>query len=98
MQNFHLFGACGNIHTDWRKSFLSTDFASSLHSLRIATSNTSVYNPTSDGQCEKYNDAIWAGVELALREKCSPISKWEVVLAKVLHSVHSLLCTSTNAT
>ena len=98
MQNFHLFGACCYVHSNRGKSFLSSDFVSSMHSLSIATSNTSVYNPTDNGQCEKYNDVIWSGDKLALKERCLPIWKWEVLLPQVLHSVHFLLCTSTNAT
>ena len=98
MQVFNLFGACGYIHSDRAKSFLSREFVSFMHGLRIPTSRTSIYNPTSNGQCEKYNDIIWSGVKLALKDKNMPISKWEVVLPQVLHSVRSLLCTATNAT
>ena len=98
MQIFHLCGACGYIHSDRGKSFLSIDFVSSMHSLRIATSYTSVYNLTGNGQCKKYNDVIWSGVKLALKDKSLPISKWKVVLPQVLHSVRSPLCTSTNVT
>ena len=69
-----------------------------MNNLRIPTSKTSVYNPTSNGQCEKYNDIIWSGVKLALKEQNLPISKWEVVLPQVLHSIRSLLGTATNTT
>ena len=69
-----------------------------LHSLRIPTSITSVYTPSCNGQCEKYNDIIWSGIKLALKERDLPISKWEVVLPQVLHSMRSLLCTTTNET
>ena len=54
MQIFHLFGACGYIHSDRGKSFISQEFVSFMHNLRIPTSKTSVYNPASNGQCEKY--------------------------------------------
>ena len=98
LQVFNLFGACGYIHSDKAKSFLSREFVSFMHGLRIPTSRTSIYNPTSNGQCEKYSDIIWSGVKLALKNKNMPISKWEVVLPQVFHSVRSLLCTATNAT
>ena len=98
MQIFHLFGACGYVHSDRGKSFMSNEFVSFLHSLRIPTSNTLVYTPSCNGQCEKYNDILWYGIKLALKERELPISKWEVVLPQVLHSVRSLLCTTTNET
>ena len=98
MQIFNLFGACAYIHSDRGKSFLSKEFVSYMNNLRIPTSKTSVYNPTSNGQCEKYNDIIWSGVKLALKERNLPILKWEVVLPQVLHSIRSLLCTATNTT
>ena len=61
-QIFYLFGAPGYVHSDRGKSFVSNEIVSFLHSLRIPTSKTSVYNPRSNGQCEKYNDIIWKGV------------------------------------
>ena len=86
MQVFNLFGSCGYIHFDRAKSFLSREFVSFTYGLRIPTSRTSTYNPTSNGQCERYNDIIWSDVKLALKDKNMPISKWEVVLPQVLHS------------
>ena len=66
IQVFTLFRACGYIHSDRAKSFLSREFVSFMHGLRIPTYKTSIYNPTSNGQCEKYNDIIWSGVKLTL--------------------------------
>ena len=81
MRIFNLFGACGYIHSDSGKSFLSREFVPFMHKLRIPTSKTSVYHPTSNGQCEKYNDVIWSGVKLALKEQNFPITKWVCVTA-----------------
>ena len=47
---------------------------------------------------ERYNSIIWKAVRLALRSANLPDSRWELVLADALHSIRSLLCTSTNAT
>ena len=69
MQIFYLFGACRYIHSDRDKSFISQEFVSFMDNLRIPTSKTSVYNPASNGQCEKYNDIIWSGVKLALKDQ-----------------------------
>ena len=98
MQIFNLFRACGYIHSDKVKSFLSREFVSFMHKLRIPTNKTSVYHPPSNGQCEKYNDVIWSDVKLALKEQNLSITKWENVLPQVLHYVRSLLCTTTNTT
>ena len=98
MQIFNMFGACGCIHSDRGKSFVSSEFISSMHELNVSTSRTSVYNPAANGQCEKYNDILWSGIKLALKTSNLPITKWECVLPRVLHSVRSLLCTATNST
>ena len=76
MQAFNLFGACGYIHSDRAKSFLSRKFVSFMHGLRIPTSRTTMYKLTSNGRCEKYNDIIWSGVKVALKDKNMPISRW----------------------
>ena len=68
IQIFYLFGACAYSHSEWGKLLLSSDFVSLMHSLRIATSNTLVYNPTGNDQREKYNDVIWSLVKLFLME------------------------------
>ena len=47
---------------------------------------------------ERYNGIIWNTILLALKSKNLPTQEWEVVLSVALHSIHSLLCTSTNAT
>ena len=97
-QIFYLFGAPGYVHSDRGKSFVSNEIVSFLHNLRIPTSKTSVYNTRSNGQCEKCNDIIWKSVQLSLKSRCLPISQWEKVLPQILHSVRSLLCTTTNST
>ena len=68
MQIFHFFGACGYIHSDRSKSFISQEFVSFMHNLRI-TSKTSVYNSASNGQCEKYCIMILFGLVSNLPSK-----------------------------
>ena len=51
-----------------------------------------------NGQCEKYNGIVWQTVLLALKSNNLPVSQWENVLPQALHSIRSLLCTSTNCT
>ena len=47
---------------------------------------------------ERYNSIIWKTVSLALRSKQLPPTHWEYVLEEALHSIRSLLCTTTNCT
>ena len=73
MQIFHVFGGCRYIHSDRGQFFVLQEFVSFMHNLQIPTSKTSVYNPASNGQCYKYNDIIWSGVKLALKDQNLPI-------------------------
>ena len=97
-QLFLLFGLCSCIHSDKGSAFMSKEFIAFLGGKGIAYSRTSVYNPRGNGQCEKYNVVIWSGVKLGLKSRNWPLSKWDVVLIDVLHSIRSLLCTATNTT
>ncbi|KAF2880197.1 hypothetical protein ILUMI_25998 [Ignelater luminosus] len=51
-----------------------------------------------NGQAERYNGIIWKTVQLVLKNKNLPVSHWEDVLNKSLHSIWSLFCTATNET
>ena len=77
---------------------MSNDLLSYLRGKGIGVSKTSIYNPRRNGQREKYNNTIWSGVKLALKDRQLPTSKWDTVLPDVLHSIRSLLCTHTNVT
>ena len=97
-QIFTLCGMPNYIHSDLGTSFLSRELKDYLTKRGIATSNTTPYHPIGNGQVERYNGIIWKAVRLALRSANLPQSRWELVLADALHSIRSLLCTSTNAT
>lgn len=98
IQIFMIFGMPAFIHSDQGSSFLSQELRDFLHSRGVATSNTTPYNPRGNGQCEKFNATIWKSVQLALNSKGIDVSQWYVVLPEVLHSIRSLLCTSTGCT
>lgn len=95
---FCTFGIPAMIHSDQGASFMSSELKEFLHSRGVATSRSSPYNPRGNGQVERLNKTLWQTVQLALKTKNLPISSWESVLPQSLHSVRSLLCTSTNCT
>ena len=95
---FSIFGMPSYCHSDRGPSFMSQELRQFLFNHEIATSWTTAYNPTGNGQVERYNGIIWNTILLALKMKNLPTQEWEVVLSDSLHSIRSLLCTSTNAT
>ena len=97
-QLFSLFGMPGYVHSDRARDFLSAEVKEYLNSKGIASSRTSRYNPRGNGQTERYNGVIWKNIQLALDSRKLPVGAWESVLPDALHSIRSLLCTSTNAT
>ncbi|XP_068246611.1 uncharacterized protein [Palaemon carinicauda] len=98
VQLFALFGMPAYIHTDRGASFMSEELKDFLMKKGVATSRTTPYNPRGNGQAEKYNGIIWKTLTLALKTRNLDVSQWETVLPDALHSIRSLLCTSTNST
>ena len=95
---FVLCGAPDYIHSDRGASFMSQELKEYFTKRGIATSKSLPYHPQGNGQCERYNGIIWKGVRLALKTQNLLDSNWEAVLPTVLHSIRSLLSTSTNTT
>jgi hypothetical protein len=52
---FAIFGAPAFVHSDRGQSFMFREFQQFLRDRDIATSRTSPYNPTCNGQVERYN-------------------------------------------
>ncbi|XP_014780845.1 uncharacterized protein LOC106876699 [Octopus bimaculoides] len=86
---FSVFVMSGYVHSDRGIAFMSTELREWLFNKGIAASRTTPY---------KLNSTIWKLVLLSLKTRTLPVSSWEIVLLGALHSVRSLLCTSTNAT
>ena len=86
------------IHSDRGTSFLSQELKQYLSQRGIATSKSTPYHPIGNGQVERYNGIIWKTVRLSLKSKNLRDTQWEVVLPDALHSIRSLLSTSTNTT
>ena len=95
---FSIFGMPDMVHSDRGSNFLSTKTTNYLHSKGIATSRTSRYNPRCNGQVEKFNGTLWRGIQVTLHSRKMESSEWETILPDTLHSVRSLLCTTTNTT
>ena len=93
---FSLFGSPGYVHSDRASDFLSQEVKDFLLQNDIASSKTSRYNPQGNAQCERYNGIIWQTITLALKSNNFPIEQWEKVLPQALHSIRTLLCTTTN--
>lgn len=95
---FSLFGLPGMVHNDRASDFLSEETLQYLNNKGISTSKTSRYNPKCNGQVEKLNGTLWKAIQVSLHSRKLKLSEWETVLPDALHSIRSLLCTSTNAT
>ena len=95
---FSTFGIPGFVHNDRGPSLVSEETRLFLLRNGISYSNSTKYNPRGNGQVERYNGVIWKSIQLALRDKNLPESRWEDVLPEVLHCQRTLLCTATNTT
>ncbi|XP_072373331.1 uncharacterized protein [Scyliorhinus torazame] len=95
---FTLFGYPAYVHSDRGSSFMSDKLRQFLLSKGIASSRTTSYNPRGNGQVKRENGTVWKAVLLALWSRDLPVSRWQEVLPDALHSIRSLLCTSTNQT
>ena len=93
---FCLVGVPEYVHSDRGKSFLSKEVTSFLTRKGIATSRSTPYHPTGNSQCERMNQTLWKSVKLLLATRKRSENYWETVLADALHTIRSLLCTSTN--
>ncbi|XP_059819975.1 uncharacterized protein LOC132391153 [Hypanus sabinus] len=98
-QLFTLFGYPCCIHSDRGSSIMSDELRRYLLARGIATtSRTTSYNPRGNGQVQRENATVWKATLLALKSKGLLVSRWQEVLPEALHSIRSVLCTSTNAT
>ena len=95
---FATFGTPSTIHSDKGSGFISTSMRRYLNEMGINISTTTPYHPQGNGQCEKFNGTIWKTVRLLMHSHKLDISNWEEMLPTALHSIRSLLNTSTNCT
>ena len=95
---FATFGTPSTIHSDRGSGFVSTSMRKYLNEMGINISTTTPYHPQGNGQCERLNSTIWKTVRLLMHSHKMDISNWEEMLPTALHSIRSLLNTSTNCT
>lgn len=95
---FSLFGFPLFVHSDRGTSFMSREVKDFLLSHGVSTSRSTPYHPTGNSQCERYVGIVWKTIQLYLASHHMPITEWEKALPDSLHSIRSLLCTSTNST
>ena len=91
---FSVFGMPAFIHSDRGPSLVCQELQEFLTGKGVAMSHTTAYNPTGNGQVEKYNGTVWKAVTMACKSKNLPIKYWQEVLPDVLYSLRSLLCTA----
>lgn len=95
---FSMTGMPDYIHSDRGRSFISQELKEYLLGKGVATSNSTPYHPQGNGQAERYVGVVWKTIQLALKSLKLSDKHWEQVLPQVLHSMRSLLCTTTNCT
>ena len=86
------------MHSDNGPAFVSSGFKRYLLNMGIASSKSSIYHPSGNGQVEKCVGTIWKAIKLCLKTLKLPISRWEIVLDNALHAIRSLSCVATNVT
>ena len=97
-QLFTLCGYPSYVLSDCGSSFLSQEGKNYLIRQRVVTCKTTPYHHTCNSQVERYNGIIWKTLCLTLKSANLLDSQWEHVLSNALHSIRSLLTTSTNST
>ena len=94
-QIFAIFGKPDYVYSDRGSSFMCDELLRFFLNKGIATSRTTAYNATCNGQVEKYIGTIWKVVTVALKTCGLPMACWQDI-PDSLHSLRSLLCTTTN--
>ena len=74
---------------------MSSQLKQFLHGKGTATSRITSYNPRENGQVECLNGTLWKAI---IEINGLPNSYWQDVLNDALHSICTLLCTSTGQT
>ena len=95
---FFTYGICGFVHSDRWSAFKSEELKTYFLSKGVASSMSTPYHPTGNAQVERYNGVVWNAVKSYTTNNNIDIKHWERILPHALHSIRSLLCTSTNQT
>ena len=95
---FYTYGVCSYVHSDRWSSFKSEELKNYFLKKGVACSMSTPYHPIGNAQVERYNGIVWKSVRCYLKNNNLEVKQWEQVLPQALHSIRSLLCTSTNQT
>ena len=96
-----LFSLCGMpkfVHSDNAPSFSSGSIQEFLLKRGVASNKPNPYHPTGNSQAQRYIGIVRKSIRLSLKSNNLPLSCWETVLPYALHSIQSLLNSTTNAT
>ena len=94
---FSLCGVPSYIHLDRGLGFLARDEKEYLLLHEVNSSKTTLYYSQGNVQVERYNGIIWKTICQTLKSQNLPLTHWESVLPRVLHSIRSSLSPATNA-
>ena len=97
-QLFSLFGTPSFIHSDRGSQFMAEEFNKQLMIWGISHSRTTPYNPTCNGQTERYNGVLWKSIQCILHARKLHQNMWESVLSEALAAMRTLICTATGET
>ena len=70
---FAIFGLPSYVHSDRGAAFMSRELQQFLTGKGVATSRTTSYNPSGNGQVERFNGTIWKAISTALKSKNLPV-------------------------
>ena len=77
---------------------MSAELKNFLNDRGVSMSHSAPYHPTGKSQCERFVGLVWKAIMLCLHSHRLDSKDWECVLDTALHSLRSLLCTSTGQT
>lgn len=97
-QLFYTYGPPVEVHSDRGAEFRSQKLADFLQSWGVRQTWTSAYNPQSNGQVESYNGTLWKTILCLLDDQKKSTNQWHTVLGQALHSMRSLVVTTTGST
>ena len=92
---FALVGPPSFLHSDNGTSLVSKEVKDFLWMHGVASSNSTVYNPTGNSQVERYVGTIWKTIVLNCGERRMSLNQWNKCVNVSLDNIRSLVNTCT---